>query len=186
MPDFIRQSLGYNLDDLKENRNMKYVKSRDTRFDGIISEDERTREKEEKEQRKLKEKYEKEIAKREKADREDYSYEKDIKKQNEFLVSAGEGLFEVAGVTISTGLGFVVGGMTTQGKTETLSEAATNTLAGLGLSNDVYDKTVMEAYDYVASSPEKIGKFKEVIDKKLTEMAEKNKEREKNKKEENK
>lgn len=140
MPTAIRNKLGYNLEDLREGQNLKYLRRRETEYDGIVSDDESERLKEEYEQRLRRKELEKDIAKREKLDKEQYGVGSFAKEVPGILKDTLRTGVDVGVKTVgAAGTGFIIAGMTTSGKNESLSEAATGFFSGYSIVNNTYD-----------------------------------------------
>ncbi len=137
MPEFIRSRLGYNLDDLKDGVNVKYIKKKFTDRDGFINSEEAA---------KAREKYENALKRRELEEESvklKNDYEKNYSKK-EIAKHTGKALLNGAGelgnILLEFGSiasGAITMGMSTTGKSDGLFEAPGNFIKGY----DITDKT---------------------------------------------
>lgn len=160
MLSVIKDKLGYNMEDLKEGQNLKFVNSRKTDYDGIVSEEQRARVKEKYEKELERYELDREIARLDKKIDENYSVKSYAKDAGGLAVDTFKFLADMyasVGGGIATGL--MGAGMSTDGKEETLSQAAENFVTTYSATNDAYGaakKNISGVYkgakDYVTST----------------------------------
>lgn len=137
MPGFIRDRLGYNMDDLREGVNLKYVKKTNSESDGIKSSELSTA---------AKEKYELAMKRRE-LERKIAGYDKEyesnmesIKNEKKKIVKdAALGVLEIGAVnTVAIGTAFIGAGMTVDGKQDSAFDVPQKLLQGYSLGTSMY------------------------------------------------
>lgn len=141
IPGFIKNSLAYNVYNLKRGTDLRYVKKKNTEENSIISESQKERNQERYKQELERYELDKRIAKREADDNDKYSW-KELRKDAKGIISAlGETVLDSTVTAGTVGVGFVTTGLTTDGKKETLTQATTNLFTGVTMANDIYANT---------------------------------------------
>ena len=133
MPSIIRNKLGYNLEDLRPGQNLKYVRSRDKEYDGIVSDAEVERRDREREITVLRE----EIASRIKDDEVKYAWRGLAREGAGVLIDGARAYGEIALKTAgAASVGFMASGMATSGKDQ---DIATKFFAGYAAADSLYN-----------------------------------------------
>lgn len=139
MLSVIKDKLGYNMEDLVEDKNLKHLNVRNTTYEGIASEEHRARVQEQYERQLEKYELEREIVRLDKKIDENYNFKSYAKDVGNLVVDAAKfGLDMHFSVGVGLGTGLMASGMAVDGKSETLSQATEQIMAGFAAENKIY------------------------------------------------